>query len=289
METAGRAAGRGAVDALPDRAHRARRVEVDVRDEDRRRRGEALDALVAHRRVGGALEEILPDDVARLEALSHAPRAVVPAAAASSESFVARNVSSMPCSPRRAARAPGPRRRGRASSGPGASRSCARETSSSCCCTRPPSRVSSSACASPGVVRSVARSAPIFAESLPTAPIVGEVRAVRRLLVVARRSPAPRRRAARRRGSRTRRAPRGGGAASARAPPKLGPARARGRRARTSPDGRLARGRARRSAGRARGSRRRRSRNRGCRRRERSRVSPAGVVAARRGAPAERP
>ena len=53
-------------------------------------------------------------------------------------------------------------------SGPGASRSRARETSSSCCCTSPPSLVSRSAWASPGVVRRVARSAPIFAESFPT-------------------------------------------------------------------------------------------------------------------------
>ncbi len=94
-----------------------------------------------------------------------------PAEVASSPSFVARNVSRSPCSP--------VTRRSSAwialafagVSGPGASMSCARVTSSCACWISPPRRVSSVACVSPGVVSSVARFAPIFWESVPTGPI----------------------------------------------------------------------------------------------------------------------
>ena len=62
-----RAAGRGTVDAEPDRRHRARRVELDVLDEHRGGRRHVADALVLHRRLGRDAEEHLPDDVARIE------------------------------------------------------------------------------------------------------------------------------------------------------------------------------------------------------------------------------
>ena len=55
------------MDPLPDRRHRARRVEIAVGDEDGRRRRHARNALVRHHRGGGGLEEVGPDDVARLE------------------------------------------------------------------------------------------------------------------------------------------------------------------------------------------------------------------------------
>ena len=67
VDTGGRAAGRGTVDAEPDRRHRARRVELDVLDEHGCRRRHVTDALVLHRRLGRNAEEHLPDDVTGIE------------------------------------------------------------------------------------------------------------------------------------------------------------------------------------------------------------------------------
>ena len=193
-----------------------------------------------------------------------------PAAVAFFESspFVALNVSSSPCMP--------PTRSCSASTacsvagrtGPGTSSPVALSTSCCCCWIRPPSCVSSSACLSPGVVRSSARSVPILAELEPIVPISRHRTRSSCSASCRSSSPGPRRRAARRSGSRTRRTRSDGGSASSRAARRTAAARgpppppARGARGR-APDG---------SAAAFRGSRRpRRSRSRECRRRASSR------------------
>ena len=170
VQAAGRAAGRGTVDALPDRAHRAGRVELDVLDEHRRRCGEALDALRRHRRLRGSLEEVLPDDVARLEAAP--PRGELLAGGRLVVGVLRRlervEQALQPVDAQ--LRAPRRRARSRASAVPaGRGRARARRRAAAAGRSRRASSRAPSA-SSPGVVRSVARSAPILAESLPTSP-----------------------------------------------------------------------------------------------------------------------
>ena len=133
-----RAARRGAVDALPDRAHRPGGVEIRVLDEDGCRRRHSFDALCRHRRRSDSLEEVAPDDVARLEPLPLSRE--VPARR--------RRVLGVLRRPERVEEPLQPRdaeveRLDACScagvSGPGASMSRARCTSSSCCWRSPPS------------------------------------------------------------------------------------------------------------------------------------------------------
>ena len=144
-----------------------------------------------------------------------------------SSSFVATNVSSSPCMP--------PTRSWSAStawsvdgrSGPGTSRPRRVVDVLLLLLDQPlQSCVSSSACLSPGVVRSSARSVPILAEFDPIVAELASSRRSSRRASCRWSSPAPRRRAARRPGSRTRRARSAAGSASGRAEPETAAAAA---------------------------------------------------------------
>ena len=101
-----------------DSAHRTHGVEVGVLDEDGRGRRHIVHALCRHGLGRGALEQLLPHDVARLEPLCLSA-SCCPAAVASSLSFVA-NVSGAP-EPADAELQRLDRARVRGVSGPGAS------------------------------------------------------------------------------------------------------------------------------------------------------------------------